>query len=104
MSRFKLIFFVSLVCVCHEVRGAERPNVIVILTDDQGWGDLSCNGNASSETPHIDRLASDGARFQHFYVSPVCSPTRAEFPLEGITFVVVCIRLPRVVNASMQMK
>lgn len=79
MSRFKLIFFVSLVCVCHEVRGVERPNVIVILTDDQGWGDLSCNGNASSETPHIDRLASDGARFQHFYVSPVCSPTRAEF-------------------------
>ena len=69
----------SLVCVCHEVRGAERPNVIVILTDDQGWGDLSLNGNVSVETPHIDQLASDGARFQHFFVSPVCSPTRAEF-------------------------
>lgn len=79
MARFKLFFFVSLVCACHEVRGAERPNIIVILTDDQGWGDLSCNGNTSIETPHIDQLASDGARFQHFFVSPVCSPTRAEF-------------------------
>ena len=79
VAHFKATFFVLLLCLCHEARGVEHPNVIVILTDDQGWGDLSLNGNVSVETPHIDQLASDGARFQHFFVSPVCSPTRAEF-------------------------
>ncbi|MEM1443664.1 MAG: arylsulfatase [Verrucomicrobiota bacterium] len=58
---------------------AEQPNIIVILTDDQGWGDLSINGNTNLSTPHIDSLAKDGASFDRFYVSPVCSPTRAEF-------------------------
>jgi arylsulfatase A-like enzyme len=58
---------------------ARRPNVIVILTDDQGWGDLSLNGNTNLETPRIDALAHAGARFDRFYVCPVCSPTRAEF-------------------------
>jgi arylsulfatase A-like enzyme len=55
------------------------PNVIVILADDQGWGDLSCNGNTNLSTPHIDSLARDGAKFDRFFVQPVCSPTRAEF-------------------------
>jgi arylsulfatase A-like enzyme len=60
-------------------QGAARPNVVVILSDDQGWGDLSVNGNANLSTPHIDSLARDGAMFDHFFVCPVCSPTRAEF-------------------------
>lgn len=55
-----------------------HPNVILIMTDDQGWGDLSCNGNTNLKTPHIDSLAESGATFKHFYVAPVCSPTRAE--------------------------
>ncbi len=55
------------------------PNVVVILTDDQGWGDLGLNGNTDLATPNIDGLARDGARFDRFYVCPVCSPTRAEF-------------------------
>ena len=54
------------------------PNVIVFLADDQGWGDLSIQGNTNLSTPNIDRLAREGARFANFYVSPVCSPTRAE--------------------------
>ncbi len=58
---------------------AQKPNVLVILTDDQGWGDLSLNGNTNLSTPHIDQLAADGASFERFYVCPVCSPTRAEF-------------------------
>lgn len=58
---------------------ASRPNVIVILSDDQGWGDLSVNGNTNLRTPHIDSLAANGAMFDRFYVCPVCSPTRAEF-------------------------
>ena len=56
-----------------------KPNVLVILTDDQGWGDLSLNGNTNLSTPHIDSLARDGASFERFFVCPVCSPTRAEF-------------------------
>ncbi|TWU59773.1 Arylsulfatase [Rubripirellula tenax] len=56
-----------------------RPNVVVILTDDQGWGDLSLNGNPNLSTPNIDSLARDGAEVKNFYVCSVCSPTRAEF-------------------------
>ena len=56
-----------------------RPNVVIILSDDQGWGDLSVHGNVNLHTPHIDSLARDGAKFDRFYVCPVCSPTRAEF-------------------------
>ena len=58
---------------------AAQPNIVVILTDDQGWGDLSLNGNSNLNTPHIDALAAEGAQFDRFYVCPVCSPTRAEF-------------------------
>ena len=61
------------------LHAAARPNVVVILTDDQGWGDLSLNGNTNLSTPNIDSLARDGAAFDRFFVCPVCSPTRAEF-------------------------
>ena len=54
------------------------PNIVIFLADDQGWGDLSSSGNTNLNTPNIDRLAEQGASFTHFYVSPVCSPTRAE--------------------------
>lgn len=57
---------------------AHPPNVILIVTDDQGWGDLSLHGNENLHTPHLDTLAREGARFERFYASPVCSPTRAE--------------------------
>src|ERR1044071_2228314 len=56
-----------------------RPKVVVILADDQGWGDLSINGNTNLRTPHIDSLAADGALLDRFYVCAVCAPTRAEF-------------------------
>ncbi len=59
--------------------GAEskRPNVIVILTDDQGYGDLGLHGNPVVRTPNLDQLGRESVRFHHFYVSPVCAPTRA---------------------------
>jgi arylsulfatase A-like enzyme len=57
---------------------SESPNVIIILSDDQGWGDLSMNGNTSISTPNIDNLAASGVTFDRFYVCAVCSPTRAE--------------------------
>ncbi len=57
----------------------KRPNVVVFLADDQGWGDLSFNGNTNISTPNIDSLGKKGASFERFFVCPVCSPTRAEF-------------------------
>lgn len=59
---------------------APRPNILFILADDLGWGDLSCYGNTQFETPHLDRLAAQGALFTQCYVNgPVCSPTRSSF-------------------------
>jgi arylsulfatase A len=56
----------------------QAPNVVLIFTDDQGYGDLSCYGHPTIHTPHIDRLAREGAKLTQFYVaSPVCSPSRA---------------------------
>ena len=54
-----------------------KPNVIVILADDLGYGDLSCYGARDIATPNIDRMANEGVKFNSFYVSAVCSPTRA---------------------------
>ncbi len=56
----------------------DRPNVLLIVTDDQGWGDIGSHGNTNFQTPNMDRLAVEGARFENFYVCPVCSPTRCE--------------------------
>ena len=57
-----------------------RKNVVVIMTDDQGYWSLGCAGNQDAHTPNIDRLAQNGIRFDNFFcVSPVCSPARASF-------------------------
>jgi arylsulfatase/arylsulfatase A len=56
---------------------ADRPNVVLIMTDDQGIGDFGCLGNPVMETPNIDAMATRSASMSTFYVSPVCSPTRA---------------------------
>jgi len=57
---------------------ASRPNVIVLLTDDQGYGDLSCHGNPVLKTPNLDRLYSQSVRFTDFHVAPMCTPTRGQ--------------------------
>ena len=57
---------------------AERPNIVVLLCDDLGYGDLSCFAHPQIRTPHLDRLAADGAKLTHCYsAAPVCSPSRA---------------------------
>ncbi len=53
------------------------PNIVFVITDDQGYGDLSCHGNPVLKTPHLDRLHREGVRFTDFLVSPTCSPTRS---------------------------
>ena len=83
-SRFSAFVLFLLICMvsCKKstssMQEPSRPNVIIILTDDQAWGDLSLNGNSNLDTPNIDRMASQGATFENFYVCAVCSPTRAE--------------------------
>ena len=59
------------------LKGQERPNVVLVMTDDQGWWDLGIHGNPYIETPFIDELAGESVEFTHFYASPVCTPTRA---------------------------
>jgi arylsulfatase A-like enzyme len=54
-----------------------RPNVVLIMTDDQGYGDLSCHGNPVLRTPNVDRLHSQSTRLTNFHVDPTCSPTRS---------------------------
>lgn len=54
-----------------------RPNIIIIMPDDQGKGDLSCHGHPVLKTPHLDRMHAESLRFTQFFVSPTCSPTRA---------------------------
>jgi len=72
--KFALCFLIALyAAVAH----AERPNVIVVMTDDQGYGDLSCHGNPILKTPHLDQMHKESVRFTDFHVSPFCTPTRA---------------------------
>lgn len=53
------------------------PHVVLVLVDDLGWGDFGCFGNREARTPHVDRLAVEGPRFEQFYVfAPICSPSR----------------------------
>jgi arylsulfatase A-like enzyme len=54
-----------------------KPNIILILTDDQGWWEAGAYGNRVIETPVMDRLATEGVRLNSFYVSPLCTPTRS---------------------------
>ena len=73
------LFVLSLGPFSPATLGFEQPNVIVFLSDDQGWGDFSCNGNENVSTPNIDSLATQGILLENFYVCPVCAPTRSEF-------------------------
>ena len=71
---FTLLFIVFLIG-CEKNR--TPPNVILIITDDQGYGDLNFNGNPNIITPALDNFATESVRFNNFYVSPVCAPTRS---------------------------
>jgi arylsulfatase A len=66
--------------LCHHAFAAGRPNIIVIMADDLGYGDLSCYGATAFKTPHIDQLAAEGQRFTSGYCSAsTCTPTRVSF-------------------------
>ena len=63
--------------VRHAAEDTARPNVLVIITDDQGYGDLAVHGNGKIRTPHLDQLHGESVRFTNFHVDPTCSPTRS---------------------------
>src|SRR5690606_34225994 len=81
-------FTIQLICVgigmlCHaslwgqKSLSGQRPNFIIIVTDDQGYGDAGYGGNNAAITPNLDNLARTGLRLDRHYSAPVCSPTRA---------------------------
>ncbi len=61
----------------EEPTDRSRPNVILIMTDDQGYGDLGCHGHPWLKTPNLDKLHAEGVRLTDYHVSPLCSPTRS---------------------------
>ncbi len=79
--RFLLSFLAALTAVSGlaELSAADKPNIVIVITDDQGYGDLSCHGNPTLKTPNIDKLHSESVRLLDYHVAPTCSPTRAAF-------------------------
>ena len=77
--KLSLLVFFSILSGCQKSNNetSPKPNILLILTDDQAFGDLSITGNPVAETPNIDELALEGVLAKNFYVSPVCAPTRA---------------------------
>lgn len=63
-------------CLAQPI-ASKRPNIVFVLTDDQGYGDVSVHGNPTLKTPHLDRMHSESVRLTDFHVSPTCSPTRS---------------------------
>jgi arylsulfatase A-like enzyme len=76
-----LAFLLAALCLCSgsggEALAVAKPNVVIFLADDSGWGDYSITGNAQVRTPNIDSIARSGASIDRFYVCGVCAPTRA---------------------------
>ena len=76
---FTAVLAILHIAAATAVGADSRPNIIVFLTDDQGYGDLGCYGSKTIATPNIDRLRAEGMKFESFYVHNRCSPTRAAF-------------------------
>jgi arylsulfatase A-like enzyme len=73
----RALLTVLFLALCAAGAAAERPNVLLIITDDQGYGDFSIHGNPHLKTPNIDKLGETGVRFERFFVNSFCAPTRA---------------------------
>ena len=60
-----------------KISKTHKPNIVIVITDDQGYGDLGCTGNPIIKTPHTDKLANESIWLTDYHVAPTCSPTRA---------------------------
>ncbi len=79
MTKIHLLSAVAtLLCCLTATAQTSKPNVIIVLTDDQGYGDLSCHGNPALKTPNLDRLHAESVRLTDFHVAPMCTPTRGQ--------------------------
>jgi arylsulfatase A-like enzyme len=77
MTAFRTLLVLFLAVVAHAAHAASKPNIVFILADDLGYGDLGCYGQKTIRTPQIDRMAAEGIRFTQFYAgSTVCAPSR----------------------------
>lgn len=75
---YVIIYLLTVVgCMPGNSQKSSSPNVIIFMTDDQGYADMSCNGHPTLKTPNLDLLSISGAQFSDFHVSPYCAPTRA---------------------------
>lgn len=80
MKLNRIISIITFLLFTLNVQGVSPPNIVFIMADDWGWGDLSCHGSSWIETPHLDHLASRGIDFHQFTTnSPICSPSRTAF-------------------------
>ena len=77
ITRRSFLGTTSLVAACSRATPDQRPNIVLVITDDQGYGDLRCHGNPVINTPNIDRFHASAVRFTDFHVDPLCAPTRA---------------------------
>src|SRR5690606_7781607 len=76
--RFSLLVILTLSCfISSGQQNGGKPNFVIVMTDDQGYGDVGYMGNEKVKTPHLDDMAQKGLRLDRFYTAPVCSPTRA---------------------------
>ncbi|MDI9445236.1 MAG: sulfatase-like hydrolase/transferase, partial [Planctomycetota bacterium] len=80
MNEFRIACFAGLLAafgLARPASAAERPSVVLVITDDQGYGDLAAHGNAMIKTPNLDKLHERSVRLADFHVDPTCAPTRA---------------------------
>ena len=75
---FSILLFVLSSCTIENDQNDRLPNIVLVFTDDQGYGDIGCFGATGFDTPNLDRMASEGMKFTNFYsAQPVCSASRA---------------------------
>jgi len=72
-----VVLFLLANSACRKVDRPDRPNVILIMTDDQGYGDMASTGNPIIQTPNLDEFHSEAVRFTDFHVDVICTPTRS---------------------------
>jgi len=83
-TRTRALTFLALALTALACHAADRPNLVILLGDDSGWGDY--NGNTNVSTPNIDSLARSGAVLDRIFVCSACAPTRADFLTGRLSF------------------
>jgi arylsulfatase A-like enzyme len=78
MHRIVILFVTAIAACATLAHAADKPNVIIVLSDDQGYGDFSCHGNPALKTPNLDKLHDESIRLTDFHVAPMCTPTRGQ--------------------------